>query len=528
MPYDTSHQDLPTARGWVEAVIFDLDGVITDTAEVHARAWEEMFNDFLKARAAKRGEAFRPFDTRDDYLRYVDGKPRYDGVRSFLDSRGIHLDEGTPDDPPARETICGLGNRKNALYNRLIASGGVRPYPEAVAFLRRLKADGVKTAIVSSSKNCKTVIEAARIDHLFDVRVDGVVSAKRGLQGKPAPDIFLEAAQDLQVAPDRGVVFEDALSGVEAGRRGAFGCVIGVDRTGENPDLQAHGADLVVPDLAGIDIGRLPRRRRTTRLPAALAHTERIAGWLAAGQPAFFLDYDGTLTPIVARPEQAVLSTAMRRTLAALARHGIVAIVSGRGLEDVRQRVGLDNLVYAGSHGFEIYGPGRERLRSEKGTAALPALADAEQKLRERLADIEGAQVERKRFSIAVHYRNVASAQTETVARIVDEVRQGENGLRKGYGKKVFELQPDVEWDKGRAVLWLMDRLGLDPAAVRPIYIGDDVTDEDAFRALQGRGCGIVVHGGEGRSTFADFGLGTPEDVRAFLAELADAAKGGA
>jgi trehalose-phosphatase len=458
----------------------------------------------------------------------VDGKPRYDGVRSFLEARGIHLEEGTPDDPPERETICGLGNRKNNLYNQFIQKGGVAPYPEAVTFLRDLKADGIKTAIVSSSKNCKDVIEAAEIDQLFDVRVDGVVSAERSLQGKPAPDIFLEAARELKVAPDQGVVFEDALSGVEAGRRGAFGCVIGVDRSGENPDLKTHGADLVVADLGGIDLNRLPRRRKITDLPSALAEVNTIAAWLAEGQPAFFLDYDGTLTPIVARPEQAVLSAAMRRTLEKLARQSTVAIVSGRGLADVRQRVGLDNLVYAGSHGFEIEGPDRERLRSEKGTEALPALEAAEKQLRERLADIEGAQVERKKFSIAIHYRNVAPAQTDIVARIVDEIRQGQEGLRKGQGKKVFELQPDVEWDKGHAVRWLMKRLELDPTRVRPIYIGDDVTDEDAFRALPGLGRGIKVYGGEERYTYADYGLTSPDDVQRFLDELTAAIEGDA
>jgi len=528
MRHAGSNHEKPKTDGWVAAAIFDLDGVITDTAEAHARAWKEMFDAYLKARAAKHGEAFRPFDIGEDYLRYVDGKPRYDGVRSFLNSRDIQLEEGSPEDPPERETICGLGNRKNALYKEFIAGGGVAPYPEAVAFLHRLKAGGIKTAIVSSSKNCKEVIEAARVDQFFDVRVDGVVSAARGLKGKPAPDIFLEAARELRVAPDRGVVFEDALSGVEAGRRGAFGCVIGVDRSGENPELAAHGADLVVPDLTAIDLGRLPRRRMATDLPGALEAAETIAAWLAEGQPAFFLDYDGTLTPIVARPEQAVLSTAMRETLERLARHSTVAIVSGRGLADVRQRVGLDNLVYAGSHGFEIDGPDRARLQNEKGVEALPALEAAEKQLRERLAEIDGAQVERKKFSIAVHYRNVAPAQTEAVARIVDDVRQGQEGLRQGQGKKVFELQPDVDWDKGHAVRWLMERLGLDSSRVRPIYIGDDVTDEDAFRALQGLGRGIKVHGGEAQTTYADYGLAAPDDVRRFLDKLSATIEGGA
>lgn len=513
---------------WVRAAIFDLDGVITDTAEVHARAWKEMFDGYLKARAEERGESFRPFDSERDYLRYVDGKPRYDGVQSFLESRGITLDFGTPEDPPGRESVCGLGNRKNQLFQAFIDQGGVKTYPEAVQLLRRLKAEGIKTAIVSSSKNCKNVIEAANIADLFDVRVDGVVSVERGLEGKPAPDIFVEAADDLQVAPDQGVVFEDALSGVEAGRRGAFGCVIGVDRSGRNPELKDHGADLVVKDLADIDFATLPRHRQTNDLPSALDRADDIASWLAEGQPAIFLDYDGTLTPIVSRPEMADLSEAMRECLEALARHCTVAVVSGRGLDDVRRRVALDHLVYAGSHGFEIDGPDTNHLRNEMGAEALPSLEAAEQQLRRKLADIEGTQLERKKFSIAVHYRNAAPEAARDVAALVDEVLADHGDLRKGHGKKVIELQPDVAWDKGEAVRWLISRLDLDPERVRPVYVGDDVTDEDAFRALQGRGHGIVVHGGEERSTYADFGLSAPEDVRLFLDKLAAIFQGGA
>ncbi|MFZ7127610.1 MAG: trehalose-phosphatase [Desulfobacterales bacterium] len=522
--------DLETMIGgdWVEAVIFDLDGVITDTAEVHARAWKETFDGYLEKRAEGRGEPFRPFDGDSDYLRFVDGKPRYEGVRSFLESRGIRLDYGSPDDSPERKTICGIGNRKNRTYQEMIETAGVEAYPEAVELLRRLRSENVKTAVVTSSKNGKKVIASADIGDLFDVLIDGEISASRGLEGKPAPDIFLEAAAELKVAPDRAVVFEDALSGVEAGRRGAFGCVIGVDRTGMNPDLAEHGADRVVKDLSGIDFADLPRCRRSMGLPSALDHAEDIARWLNKGKAAVFLDYDGTLTPIVKRPEQANLSEEMRGTLLTLSRCCTVAVVSGRGLADVRERVGLEHLVYAGSHGFEIDGPDRERLRNEKGVEAMPSLDAAEQELHRRLADIEGVQVERKKFSIAVHYRNVSPEKTGAVADIVEAVLKRHDGLRRGQGKKVLELQPDVDWHKGHAVRWLMSRLGLDRTDSRPIYIGDDVTDEDAFRALRGRGLGFVVHGGEDRRTCAGFGLHSPKDVGAFLEILSARMDGGA
>lgn len=232
-----------------DAVLFDLDGVLTDTASLHSRAWKAMFDDFLRAWAAERGEPFREFTIAEDYKTWVDGKPRYDGVRSFLQSRSIELPEGGPDDPPDAQTVHGLGNRKNELVNQLMRDDGVAPYEGSLALLEQLREQGMKLAVVSSSKNCAAVLDAAGIADLFEARVDGVVATERGLPGKPAPDIFLAAAADLGVTPDRAVVVEDAISGVEAGRAGDFGLVVGVDREGHPDALREHGADVVVSDL---------------------------------------------------------------------------------------------------------------------------------------------------------------------------------------------------------------------------------------------------------------------------------------
>lgn len=232
-----------------DAVLFDLDGVITSTAEQHYSAWKEMFDDFLRQRAEGSAEHFEPFD-RDDYNRYVDGVPRYDGVRNFLSAREIELEEGELADPRAAETVHGLGNRKNELVNELIREQGVELYEGSIKLLHRLRERGVKTAVVTSSRNCSTVLEAVGIVDLFDAQVDGEVAADLGLPGKPAPDTFLAAAERLSVSPDRAVVIEDALSGVEAGRSGAFGLVVGVDRVGQADALRDHGADVVVSDLA--------------------------------------------------------------------------------------------------------------------------------------------------------------------------------------------------------------------------------------------------------------------------------------
>ena len=228
----------------ITACLFDLDGVLTKTAVVHARAWKETFDRFL----AKRGE--RPFDLVHDYDEYVDGKPRLDGVRDFLASRGIELPEGSPDDPPDAETVRGVGNAKNDLVLRIIREQGVDPYEGSVHYLRAAREAGLRRAVVSSSNNCHDVLVAAGIEELLEVRVDGVVAEERHLRGKPAPDTFLEAARMLGVAPAQAAVFEDALAGVEAGRAGAFGCVVGVDRAGQREALLAHGATVVVDDLA--------------------------------------------------------------------------------------------------------------------------------------------------------------------------------------------------------------------------------------------------------------------------------------
>lgn len=228
------------------ACLFDLDGVVTRTAAVHAAAWKQMFDDFLHERD---GAAFRPF-TDADYDEFVDGLPRADGVRTFLASRDITLPEGGPDDPADARTVHGLGNRKNALLLERIRAGGVAAYDGTLRYIEAVRARGLRTAIVSSSANCRDVLRSIRAEHLFDVRIDGVVAAERGLPGKPRPDTFLAAAGDLGVEPSRAAVFEDALAGMDAGRAGGFGYVVGVDRTGRGDTLYAHGADLVVTDPA--------------------------------------------------------------------------------------------------------------------------------------------------------------------------------------------------------------------------------------------------------------------------------------
>ncbi len=238
---------LPAA---IRACLFDLDGVLTDTAKLHAAAWKEMFEGYLKARAEETGAAFVAFDEVADYDTYVDGKSRADGTRSFLRSRGIELPTGSPDDPATSLTVSGLGTAKNVILLRRIRRDGVEPYAGSVRYVQAVRAAGLSTAVVSSSANCAEVLTAAGIADLFVTRIDGVTGKEQHLAGKPAPDTYLAAAKLLGVEPGEAAVFEDALSGVAAGRAGGFGCVVGVDRVGQADELRAHGADRVVTDLA--------------------------------------------------------------------------------------------------------------------------------------------------------------------------------------------------------------------------------------------------------------------------------------
>ena len=232
----------------IRACLFDLDGVLTRTATVHAAAWKEMFDEYLRRRADETGEPFVPFDTHADYDRYVDGKKRADGVRAFLASRGITLPEGTGTDPPMVATVHGLGNRKNELVLARMAAG-VEIYPGSVRYGEAVRHAGLDRAVVSSSANTRSVLKVTGLEDLFEVVVDGLTAERDNLAGKPAPDMFLAAARALGVAPGDAAVFEDALAGVEAGRAGGFGFVVGVDRVGQAEELRRHGADIVVSDL---------------------------------------------------------------------------------------------------------------------------------------------------------------------------------------------------------------------------------------------------------------------------------------
>lgn len=523
------HPMIPLEKGKTDAVIFDLDGVITDTRRAHEAAWKQLFDEYLKEQTHQSDVA--PF-SREDYSEYLDGKPRYDGVRDFLASRHIQLPWGDPADSPEQETICGLGNRKNRHFNRWLEDNRVDTFPDALELLNRLNSIGIPTAIISASKNCEAVLANAGIADLFTVKVDGVDMAELGLPGKPDPAIFLQAAERLDIGAERAVVIEDALAGVKAGDRGGFALVVGVNReeSSHAEALRKAGAHVVTDTLSMLLEGgeRHISPAPLDDIPSVWDSRDALTERLRGKHIALFLDYDGTLTPIVEDYRKAQLSAAMREVVDQVAATCTVAIISGRDLQDVRKLVDLDQVFYAGSHGFDIAGPEGFHQEVQQGKQFLPDLDAAETALSEKLEDIKGAAVERKRFSIAVHYRQVAEDDVPVVEQIVDRVLSDHSRLRSSRGKKVFDVKPHTDWDKGQAVLWLLERYDLDGADVLPLYIGDDTTDEDAFRVLRQQergeegGIAIVVRDDDSRRrTLAHYALEDTDDVAHLLTWLA-------
>jgi trehalose 6-phosphate phosphatase len=526
-----------------KSVIFDLDGVITKTALVHAAAWKEAFDEYLRQREARDKETFREFTHQDDYLPFVDGKPRYQGVKSFLESRGINIPFGEPSDSPDAETVCGIGNRKNQKFTEVLRTKGAEVYPSTIELIRKLKDKGIRIGVASSSKNCKPILEAVGLEDLFETRVDGVVSAELGLQGKPEGDIFVRAAANLGTLPCESIVVEDATSGVAAGRNGAFGLVLGIAREDNTAELIENGADLVVDDLKDINIDiiqewfqRIPRFldsawdsdlndiefkvenevKNITVNPVYLKSSK--SALLNNKKLVFFLDYDGTLTPIVSRPELAIMSEEMREVIRNLSKKFTIAIVSGRARKTVEDFVKIDGIFYAGSHGFDIKGP-EMSLIQPAAENAVSLISKIIEQLKKDIGHIEGVIIEDKKFSVGVHYRLVDESFIPSIKKIVEAKLDKYIELRLMSGKKVFEILPAFYWDKGKAMRWILEALDISFNDATIVYIGDDTTDEDAFRMIRSRGVGILV-ADEPKPSSADFLLRSCREVKGFFEKI--------
>lgn len=481
------------------AVLLDMDGVITTTAKLHEQAWKRVFDDVIRERLPR-----TPPFSHHDYVQHVDGKPRHRGARDFLAARGMDLDVRSPE-------IRDIGQRKNEIYLELLGREVVLTYDDTLRAMQRWQRADLRLGVVTASRNGRTVLRRAKLPMAPDVIVDGRVGLELGLTSKAA--LMAEAASRLGVSPAHTVVVEDAVAGVEAAREVGFGMVVGVDRDHARRGLTDAGAHMVVRDVRSLRFAR--------RLPALLERLGELRKWLGKRRVAIFLDYDGTLTPIVDDPAAAVLSDDMREVIRSLSRHHPVALISGRDRADLETRVGLDDIYYAGSHGFDIAGP-KMTMTLPKADLLLGALDAIEPRLRAALSGIDGAVVERKRYSIAAHYRMVAESQRADVRDAVHALVS--QGLTLKTGKMVLEIQLDVDWSKGHAAEWLRRAIAPDHA-LSLIYIGDDETDEDVFASLDLDSIGIHV-GDEVSDSGADYRL-SDHRVGRFLHWLAQNASHG-
>jgi trehalose-phosphatase len=501
---------------YYDAVIFDLDCVLTDMARIDVMAWTQLFNDFLSRRLPRETEDHSAF-TDDAYRRFVEGKPRGDAITGFLASRGISLPPGRASDS-TEDTRCGLANRQRQLFRALVAAG-VPVSDSAIGLARRLNDAGIRTAGYSAGADYKQILAANRVDDLFPVVVGGGADSESTLTGAADPAALLEAARLLEVRPERCAVIQGSGVGILAARDGGFGLAIGADRMGCVDALRHCGADAVVTDAAEITVCR--GDRRISALPDALQSYGQITAIVAARRPAVLVDFDGTLSAIVDDPDAATLLEGAADALKMLAAECDVVILSGRDLADVVSRVGVPGVWYAGSHGFELVAPDGTHHHNESAACAVDVLERVAAELRERFAHRDGVRVEQKRFAVAVHYRNAGPEALREVTATAHTVAQ-RSGLRISHGRKAIELRPNIGWDKGKMLKWMLHRIdGPDPVVA--VYIGDDLTDEDAFDAVRYDGVGIIVqHGEDGdRPSAARFALDGPEAVCEFIERLA-------
>ncbi len=515
----SEHADGPVTIDprFYDAVLFDLDGVLTDTASVHFAAWKAVFDAYLAGRGTEDSHELSPF-TEVDYRRFVDGKPREDGIRDFLASRGISLPQGDVSDD-GDDTIRGLGNRKQRLFGELLARG-VSGFDSSVAFVRQLRSANIRTAVYSSSRNCADVLRAAGLDELFPVRVDGVVAEQLGLAGKPDPAVLKETADRLGVRPDRCVVVDDAVSGVTAGRAGGFGLVVGVARTGFEQELLAAGADVVVGDMAEVTVQ--VSGHRISALPDALASFGLLGGVAVARRPVLFIDVDCALPRVADELGATTLAPRGSHVLKRLAALCPVTVVTSRDLADIQSSIEVPGLWYCGSDGFEFSAPDLSSHQHEAAAATIPQLESAAAMLENRLGDIPGIRLEHRRFAIVIHH-GTASAEHIGDVNIAAHAAARQHHLRVTHDYNSVELHPDVDWDQCRTLHRIVE-MAADGAALLPIYIGSDRSDELAFSAIEHDGVSIILRDNEDgdRCTCAQFSVENAEGVVEFLGQLAD------
>lgn len=482
----------------LKAFIFDLDGVLTDTQRLHALAWEKMFNKFL---AGRKQNSFAP----SDYRKYLDGMPRLDGIRNFLASRNIELDESE---------IQELGNLKNKYYLEELNTSGPGLIEDSFSLVVQLAKKKVPMAIVSSSRNCREIMKLTGLSDFIKVVVDPFVAEMGKLEGKPSPDYFLKACELLGVSAEDSCMVEDAIAGIEAGLKGGFKKVVGfkINSSHENlQELKRVGAHQVVDSLWKID-GLCDFLK--------LPYPGRIFSERRNLQDIFlFLDYDGTVSEIVEEPWKAIPVEGIVPLISALGKLIPVCLITGRDTEVIKSFIDLPHIYYSTCHGFEIHGPDRLHFEVEEARALSPDFDVAREELTLLLEKHEGLVIERKTFGLAFHYRMIESPEiAHEVESMVFEYASLHKKFKAKRGEKVIELIPNINWDKGKALLKLYEVLNISPGRV-PVFIGDGLTDEDAFREILNWGIAILVQK-ELRPTLASYQLKSPDEVKTFLESM--------
>ncbi len=493
----------------IKAYIFDLDGVLTQTHNLHARAWNKLFLEFLGKRRQgphTENEDLHDYDDKNDYQRFLDGKPRLEGIKSFFRSRNIPYEENL---------IRELGEKKNIFYQKLLEMEGPHTVPESVSFIQKLREHNVPMAVVSSSRNCRLILKMAGIDDYFKVIIDPQIAESKHLQGKPRPDYFIEAAQKLNKRQNECAIVEDSLAGVKAGKDGDFKKVyaIKLDKDKQAMEkLKAEGADQVLSSL-----WEIKEAQEMLTLPDVFTVFKDIFPESEKKNYFLFLDFDGTLSPIVAEPEKARPLEGIKEIVQRCSEFFPVCIITGRDTEVIKKLLPLTDIYYAACHGFEITGPKEYHYELPEALALIPVFDKAQHLLTLRLSAMEGLIIERKKFGLAFHYRKIGS--DSVIAELKKEIQEyclNHQELRFQLGEKVIEIQPHLNWDKGKALLKLYQVLNLKMKDTPPLYLGDGNTDEDAFREM--RDCGVPILASiEARPTLARYHLKGPQKVKKFL-----------
>ena len=505
-----------TLTGKLQAIVLEMDVLMVKSALIHKKAWNKLWRELSKKQQLNSQKL-----TDEEYEKYLKYPAEPGQLRDFLKSKGFPLQYGDPEDSPGKETIWGLINSQKLIYNQILENN-----PEldskVIESIKTWKNSGIKTAVVSPDKNCGEILKTAGITKLFDTWIDGPVSNSKGLKEKPEGDIYLEALKQLDVQPESSVLIDTSVAGVRAGCKTNFAVVAGLAENGEKKLLSENGADMVFDQFEELNLLNNPEIDAWLSDPIPPFQSEylKIGQKIFGKSPVLFLDYDGTLSPIVKRPEDAVISKEMKAVLQKCSTRFTVAAISGRDMDDLKSKINLENLIYAGSHGFRISGPEGLYMEHEKSYEILPRLNKIENNLHQDFKNVKGVQIDRKRYAIAIHFRNANENDIPFIKQKVDEMVKNSPGFKKGEGKKILEIKPDLDWHKGKALLWILEKLQLtDKSKYIPVYIGDDVTDEDAYKAIEKEGIGIQV-GPVEYSTSAKFRLKNVYQVRLFLKEL--------